>query len=227
MKTFILLLASICSTIAIQLNAQDLKDSRIAYSYVYAAFDHQIAEDFDKSKLSSKEEKLNKKFRKKLDNLCLSAVVENVNNKMAEHEVNMSPLDAITAIKPFGLHGYPAIAFPKKTLRKNVDKNVADYFLSANLSINKPLVALAGFKPEAIFTVKLFSKDGIELKKIKKSVETEKKISGIGFATKQSESFSKIDYEHAQWLYDRIEPAIQGAIAEAIEELLVSDSVAE
>jgi hypothetical protein len=117
------------------------------------------------------------------------------------------------------MDGYPLIVFPKKTLKKHADKDLSDNFISATLSITKPMAALVGMKPEINVTLKLFSKKGELIKKVSTMHKTDKKISNMGFAVNTSESFDKMDYEHALILFDKVEGKIQAAVEEAVLEL--------
>jgi hypothetical protein len=216
MKNLLFLVLPIFFTINI--SAQDLSGKRVAYSYIYTSYENGITEALDNAKLSSKEEKLNKKFRAHLDLKVISGFETYISESFKENGVDVLPLETIKAIKDFGLHGYPAIAFPKKTLKKHQDKDLADYFISANLSISKPLVNLVGMKPTANVTIKVFNASGELVNKYNKSTQAEEKLSSILFATKNHESFNKIDLTHTNYLYSNIEPAfkvtIDGIMAE-------------
>ena len=95
-------------------------------------------------------------------------------------------------------------------------------YLSASLTISKPIaaVAIAGMKPTAKVTLKLFDNKGQLIGKHEASEKPEKKISSIGFAVKEKEGFSKIDLEHVYILHERIEAAILSACDQAISQRL-------
>lgn len=201
--------------------AQETTSQRIAYSYLYANFEKAIVEQLDDSKLSSKEEKLFVKFMKQLNRECIVNFESYLSQKLEELDYKVQPLNSVGVMgkSAINLDGYPLILLPKRTLKKHADKDVADTYISASLSISKPIVAVVGMKPTIGVTLKLFNQQGEQLQKVTSSQKTEKKVSNLGFAFNQKESFSKIDKDHAQILYEKVEEAIKLAIDDAISQL--------
>ncbi|GLR20179.1 hypothetical protein [Portibacter lacus] len=212
-----------------QLQAQSTTENRIAYSYLSGIFENGIVEQLDKSKLSSKEEKLYTKCKEKLEAITISYFEQNLTSKLKDKNMEVMPLNAVSVMGmgATNLKGNPAIFFPKKTLKKHADKDIADTFLSASISINKPIVSIGGMKPEVIVTLKHFNKKGELINKSTANAKTEKKVSNIGFSVSQSESFNKIDMDHIEILFSRVEEPINLATEDAFNQLFVDGEISE
>ncbi len=201
--------------------ASQAQDNRIAYSYLSATVEKAIPETMDKDELTAKEEKLYEKFMKRINNKSMLYFENNLSEKLTEKGFAVLPLNAVSVMgkSAMNLEGYPFIFFPKRTLKKHAEKNVAEHFISATLSISKPVTAVIGMKPTIIVSLKIFDKNGVLIDKVSATQKTEKKISNIGFAVNEKESFSKIDIEHAAILFSKMEETIGMAINEAINKL--------
>lgn len=198
---------------------------RLAYSYISSNFEKAIFEQLDKSKLTGKSLKLYEKSMKKLNAKTLGFFNKYLSEQLKGEPYQVLPLNTVSSMSnsALNLEGYPLILFPKKTLKKNADKDLSDVFLSATLSISKPIAAVVGMKPEILVTLKLFNKDGELLNKVSVNQKTDKKISNMGFAVNQSQAFDKMDYDHALILFSKVEPKIMSTIEEAVAELSLAN----
>lgn len=203
------------------LTAQETTEHRLAYSYVSSTFDKAIFEQLDKSKLSGKSAKMYEKSMKRLNQKTVIYFENYLREKLKEQGYNVMPLNAVGVMgnSALNLEGYPFIFFPKKTLKKHAEKDVADVFMSATLSVSKPLITVVGLKPEVTVSLKLFSKSGELINKVSAMHKPEKKISNMAFAVNQRESFDKMDYEHALILFEKVETIIQLATNDAASQL--------
>lgn len=220
MKTIsVLITAIILSSFVIQ--AQETAGQRLAYSYISSNFDKKIFEQLDKSKLSGKSEKMYEKSMKRLNEKTIIYFENYLTEQLKANGYDILPLDAVGVMgnSAIRLDGYPMILFPKKTLKKHQDKDVADVYLSASLSVAKPAITLVGLKPEISVNLKFFSKSGELINKATALHKTEKKISNMGFAVNQSETFDKMDYQHAVILFEKVEDKIKSATDEALVQL--------
>ncbi len=197
------------------------QDQRIAYSYLSANVEKAIPETMDKDELTTKEKKLFEKFMKRMNSKTITYFENYLREKLGEKGYNVLPLNTVGVMSKSALNldGYPFIFFPKKTLKKNADKDLSDHFISASVSVNKPITALVGMKPTVIVSLKLFSKSGEVLQKVNASHKTEKKVSNLGFVAKEKERFSKIDMEHAEILFSQIQETISISVDDAISQL--------
>jgi hypothetical protein len=220
MKTKLIVLA-LALSYSFFAKAQDAQNQRIAFSYISSNFEKAIFEQLDKSKLTGKSLKMYEKSMKRLNTKTIIYFENYLREKLTEQSFEVLPLNTVSTMgnSALNMDGYPLIVFPKKTLKKHADKDLSDYFISATLAISKPIAALVGMKPEISVTLKLFSKNGELIKKVNTLHKTEKKISNMGFAVNTSESFDKMDYEHAEILFEKVESKIQSAIDEAVLEL--------
>lgn len=223
MKTISLIFSTLI-LLCTSINAQESHDQRLAYSYISSTFQKAIFEQLDKSKLHGKSEKMYKKSMKRLESKTIIYFENYLTEKLEERGYDMQPLDAIGVMgnSALNLEGYPFIFFPKKTLKKHIDKDIADVFLSATLTISKPAITVVGLKPEINVVLKLFRKSGELVNKVSITHKTDKKINNMTFAAKNRESFDKMDYEHALILFEKVEGKIKLAVEDAIAELYAS-----
>lgn len=206
-----------------QLNAQDLKDQRVVYSYVNTFIDYDMIEKMDPGSLTPKETQKYTEWKKRLTARILDRTLENTNAYFSEKGAEVQPLE--TASK-FGMmamsaHGYPAIGFPKKTLKKKGEKlDLGDYFISLHVDFDKggAKPSLKGYTPAFTVEIKVFSKVGEKLQSFKAKGLTEKKIGVVSMKVKP-DYFSRTDFESIDYLMDNFGAGLDDAVAEVLGQL--------
>lgn len=195
---------------------QTLKDKKNAFISYTTGFNPDLIESLDKSKLSSKEQKLFDKFMDELRSRYESIITEKLYKALEEKSLTVLPMNHLASKLKYD--DKPVTILVKRSIKKKKLAEDADYFLSSNISCSKALLSIGKSKAQINYGVAIFDGNGKKIGKINGIVKSDEGIGRLSFGG-IGNVFSKIDASFIPLILEKLDPLFDKTVERMVSEI--------